>query len=191
MLNEKVFQMGNVIEIWKRIEDTKYSVSNLGRIKRQYKNAKERIVKTFSKNSYLAVNLCSHNSIKQFYVHRLVAKSFLPNTENLPQVNHIDGNKENNKVENLEWCTALENQKHKINVLNKNSKGSNNPMYGKKGIESPVFKGFIYQKTIEGTVINKFETTIVASEATKINRCSINLCILGKTKTAGGFVWTR
>lgn len=98
MLNEKVFQMGNVIEIWKRIEDTEYSVSNLGRIKRQYKNAKERIVKTFSKNSYLAVNLCSHNSIKQFYVHRLVAKSFLPNTENLPQVNHIDGNKENNKL---------------------------------------------------------------------------------------------
>lgn len=45
MLNEKVFQMGNVIEIWKRIEDTEYSVSNLGRIKRQYKNAKERIVK--------------------------------------------------------------------------------------------------------------------------------------------------
>lgn len=75
MLNEKVFQMGNVIEIWKRIEDTEYSVSNLGRIKRQYKNAKERIVKTFSKNSYLAVNLCSHNSIKQFYVHRLIAQS--------------------------------------------------------------------------------------------------------------------
>lgn len=146
MLNEKVFQMGNVIEIWKRIEDTEYSVSNLGRIKRQYKNAKERIVKTFSKNSYLAVNLYSHNSIKQFYVHRLVAKSFLPNTENLPQVNHIDGNKENNKVENLEWCTALENQKHKINVLNKNFKGSNNPMYGKKGIESPVLQGYKKRK---------------------------------------------
>lgn len=183
--------MGNEIEIWKRIEDTEYSVSNLGRIKRHYKRAKERIVKSFSKNSYLAVNLYSHNSIKQFYVHRLVAQNFLPNKENLPQVNHIDGNKENNVVENLEWCTALENQTHKINVLGKNSRGPNNPMYNKKGIASPVFKGFIYQKTLEGKVINKFETTMAASKATKINRCSINLCILGKIKTAGGFVWTR
>lgn len=67
---------------------------------------------------YLKVTLCSSGIIKQCMVHRLVAIHFLDNSEDKKEVNHMDGNKENNCVSNLEWCTKEENAWHSINVLN-------------------------------------------------------------------------
>ncbi len=80
------------------------------------------------KNGYKRVTLCDQGKTKRFLVHRLVAMVYLPNPDNLPQVNHKDGNKCNNSVENLEWVSAKDNNLHSINVLNRNTaKGEDRP----------------------------------------------------------------
>lgn len=76
------------------------------------KTRRKGILKPYVKNGYLAVNLYINNKCKHYYIHRLVAEAFIPNSNDLPCVNHIDGNKENNSLENLEWCTRSENEKH-------------------------------------------------------------------------------
>lgn len=88
--------------------------------------------------------------------------AFLENPYNKEEVNHIDGNKFNNNINNLEWCTPLENQRHKIETLKKDNKGKNNPMFGRIGKFSPKFKDFILQIK-DGVVINKFESTLEAA----------------------------
>lgn len=65
-----------------------------------------------TKRGYLRVTLSNGGAKKRYLLHRLVASIFIPNTENKPQINHKDGNKENNCVENLEWVTSYENNKH-------------------------------------------------------------------------------
>ena len=105
-------------EIWKDIKgfEDKYQVSNLGRIKSlKDKNGKyrEKILKQcITQKGYLSIYLSLESKKYTYTIHRLVAQTFIPNTENKPQVNHIDGNKSNNIVSNLEWCTNSENQKH-------------------------------------------------------------------------------
>lgn len=100
-------------EIWKDVVGYEglYQVSNLGYVKR-----KNRILKHTYREHYKAVILCKNGKTKTFQVHRLVALAFIPNTNNLPQINHIDGNKLNNKVSNLEWVTPSENRKHGIRL---------------------------------------------------------------------------
>lgn len=104
--------LGN--EIWKDIPDYEglYQVSNLGRVKSLNYNhtGKPKILKLHRQNGYLSVTLCKNNNPMYYYVHRLVAKMFIPNPNNYPIINHKDENKMNNFVNNLEWCT------HKYNT---------------------------------------------------------------------------
>ena len=113
-------------EIWKDVEGfSGYQISNLGRVK-SYKRKNEFIRKTSIVGGYVQVALGSKNIKKQtFYIHRLIAKAFIPNHENKPEINHIDGNKLNNNISNLEWVTRKENCQHAwdnglcISTLNK------------------------------------------------------------------------
>jgi len=103
------------MEVFKELEgfEKKYLISSRGRVWSNYKNDYLKQGKTI--RGYNIVYLCiNRNKQKTMSVHRLVAKHFIENTDNKPQVNHIDGNKENNNVENLEWNTNKENNNHAI-----------------------------------------------------------------------------
>ena len=80
----------------------------------------------FAGHGYYQVDLCKNKKIKRYLLHRLIAETFLENSENKPQVNHIDGNKLNNKLSNLEWCTRSENQLHSIRIGLRSAKGEKN-----------------------------------------------------------------
>lgn len=104
-------------EVWKVIPDYEdYQVSNFGRVK-SFKNEKQRILKSGTNTmGYLFVCLCKGGKPKNFFVHRLVALCFIPNPENKPEINHIDGHPLNNHVSNLEWCTRSENVQHALDT---------------------------------------------------------------------------
>lgn len=108
--------------------DGKYFVSDDGTvfsIKRQG-NCGKILSQHENSNGYLRVPLTNKNVHKQELVHRLVATAFIPNPDNLPQVNHKDGNKKNNNASNLEWCTKSENMAH----ASKNGLLNSKPLYG-------------------------------------------------------------
>lgn len=105
-------------EIWKRLiyhgEDYGdwYEVSNIGNI-RNAKTHRVRKINVLPKGyAFVGVSLGSRDNKPLFKVHRAVAETFIPNPNNLPVINHLDGNKLNNVVENLEWCTHQENTMH-------------------------------------------------------------------------------
>lgn len=108
-------------EIFKDIEGYggSYQVSNLGNVKSLPKGNgngySEKILKTDKTRSYECVSLSIEGKISRMFNHVLVAKTFIPNPENKSQVNHIDSNKFNNKVTNLEWVTPSENAIHALN----------------------------------------------------------------------------
>ena len=97
-------------EVWKEIEGTHYSVSNLGRIRNDLRN---KIIKQNNdKDGYKLVGISYGGIIKKRRVHRLVAQAFIPNPNNYEQVNHINAIKSDNAVSNLEWCSLQQNLEH-------------------------------------------------------------------------------
>ena len=121
-------------EIWKSIKNyPQYEISNFGNIKSNYKNKLLKFQQ--DKDGYFQVNLYKNKIGKTNKIHRLVALYFVENKYNKLQVNHIDGNKQNNHYYNLEWCTTQENTKHAINAGLANAKGENHGMCKLKGKE--------------------------------------------------------
>lgn len=111
-------------EVWKPIKnyESLYEISNLGRVKSFKRNGtKGKILKgTYDEWGYIRVALSKNGKSKKYKVHRLVAEAFIPNSNNYSQINHDNGIKDDNRVENLEWCTPSFNTIHSyVNNLNK------------------------------------------------------------------------
>lgn len=131
-------------------------------------------------SGYIQLNI--GKPTKSYLVHRLVAQLYLPNPSNLPEVNHKDGNKLNNNVENLEWVSRSQNIIHGIynNLIPSPWKGK----LGKYHIRSKR----VYQ-IIDNIIVNEFGSAREASRETGINYGTISNVLIGRGKTAGGYVW--
>lgn len=127
-------------------------------------------------------------SQKVIAVHRLIAETFIPNPEKKPQVNHIDGNKLNNHVSNLEWCSIRENLVHAYKTgLNKGGK----PWLGKSG-KDHIRSIPVVAINPDGSVYKEYESACMAAADLGMSSSShICQCINGNRKSAHGFIWKR
>lgn len=167
-------------EIWKDIKGYEglYQVSNWGRIK-SIRFGKERIMKLCpDRYGYLYIVLYKNNIKKAYRVHRLVAEAFIDNTDNLPCVNHKDENKQNNNVENLEWCDA----KYNLNYGTRNERISKNRDISKQS--KPVL-----QYTLDGQFVREWLSAKQAEIEGGFNQGNICMCCRGKRKYHHNFIW--
>ena len=156
-----------------------YQVSNLGRIKSlNYRGTgKEGILSPIlNKKGYLVIGLCKNNKQNKKRVNRLVAQAFIPNPENLPEVNHKDENRINNCVDNLEWCT----REYNINYGTRSEKVSERLKGTRSLSDHPRARKV---KCI--TTGETFDTIIEASEKYSVCKNNICRCCRGKSKSAG------
>lgn len=139
------------------------------------------------------LDLYKENKKYTVLVHRIVAIAFIENPNNLDQVNHIDGNKENNCITNLEWCSQSQNIEHAHkNNLNKISSDALEKLSKNvKGISPKDRKKKVIQKDKNGNIIAEYESLIEASKIVGINRATIRDAITGRrgAKTAKGYYW--
>src|SRR3990172_703465 len=128
--------MNNNLEIWKDIPSYEgiYQASSFGKIRSlNFKNTHRCLLmnQTIGNDGYLCLNLYKNGIPKIIRVHRIIAKVFVPNPSNKICINHKDGNKKNNHINNLEWCTYSENNYHAYRILNKKA-----ALLGKLGIDN-------------------------------------------------------
>lgn len=169
-------------EIWKQISgyEGRYEVSNLGKVRSYAQNKKGKFVSgSLSKKGYIMVKLYDSNGVNKTYpVHRLVAKAFIPNPKNLPQVNHKDENKENNSIENLEWCTNDYNIHYGTKIARTTAKLRCCPSTSKK-----IF-------SIDSNGMKKFYNSIgEAARQTGLIHPNIIKVLKGERHTCGGLNW--
>jgi hypothetical protein len=175
-------------EIWKDVSGYEgiYKVSNLGNVKSvdhtvtiispHYYNGRTMFIKgkdialRNTKRGYKAVVLCYEGSRKDYSVHRLVAEHFLENPNNLPVINHIDENKQNNIVTNLEWCDQPYNVTY--------------------GTRAQKYSIPIVQYDLEGNIIKEWQSANVAAKELNIPQSSINDCCRGKANKTHNYKWS-
>lgn len=171
---------GKEKEIWKEIDGfPDYEVSNLGRVC-SFKKKYPKILKP-GKNRYGYLYVILYNGGKMIgkTIHRLVAEAFVPNPDNKPQVNHIDEDKLNNVVDNLEWVTCKENNNH----------GTRNRRLAETLLNRGDLSKPIVQYTSDGVFMAEYSSLAEVERVTGIDHSSISKVCRGKLKTAGGYIW--
>ena len=165
-------------EIWKDIKGYEglYQVSNWGNVKstQYYHGTYERTLKpTKDKDGYLQVILYKDGKRKMHRIHRTVAEAFIPNPDNLPQINHRDENPSNNRVDNIEWCDC----KYNIN-------------YGTRTKKASVKKSkTVYQYTMDRKFIKEWQSAMEVERELGFYNSYINRCCNGKRKSAYKYIW--
>lgn len=189
--------MDNTNEIWKPVVGFEgyYEVSNMGRVRSLdrsviFKDGRKRLINgrvlrvENNNNGYQTVSLYKNGKEKRNLIHRLVAQAFIPNPYNLPEVNHINEAKTDNRSENLEWCTRKYNNEYS-NII---EKAIERRFWEKAGkVERPVL-----QYTKDGEFVAEYPSTREAERQTGIKHVQISAVCNGKKwfKSAGGFVWS-
>lgn len=182
-----------------KIKDVKgwedYTIDTDGNIFSKRKN--KYLKQTINKYGYCKVTLQKNKYKKMYSVHRLVAETFVANPKNLPQVNHIDSDRTNNNINNLEWVNAKENTQHALknnrfeSMAKINSeKMKRNKIY-LKGVPlaNKAVKKKVSQYDENGILINTYKSITEASKNTAISIQSINQVCRNKRKKAGGYIW--
>lgn len=182
------------LEEWRDIKDyPNYQVSNFGNVKSKERYTKqrngtnlrkERILKSQKdKKGYHYVRLYNNEGWKYFKIHYLVAKTFIPNANNKPTVDHINRNKDDNNMFNLRWADYIEqaNNKDKTKII------ENMKILGKKPHKNRAKK--VKQYDLNNNFIKEFISSREASKLLNISETSISNCIRGDSKSAGGYVW--
>ena len=177
-------------EVWEDIKGFEglYQISNFGNVKSFYK---DKILKGRpDKDGYYRVCFYKNKKSKEMKIHRLVAQAFIPNPENFPQVNHIDGNKLNNCVSNLEWCTAKYNINHacKLGLFENNRKKASE--WSKKN----AFKNHnkvLEMYTVDGTFVGIFHSAQQIGRLFNLNPNKIYLVSNNKIESYNGYTFKK
>ena len=177
------------MEEWRDISgyENLYMVSSYGRIKslgNGCSNAsKEKILKPFIDNregkGYLRVTLCKNGKTKRFQIHRLVADAFIPNINNYEQINHKNELKDDNRVENLEWCDQKYN----------NSFGTRIERIVKANTNHPNKSKSVLQYDLKGNFIKEWESTMEIDRQLGFAHTHISDCCYGRYKQSYGYKW--
>ena len=171
--------------IWKTINEyPAYQVSDTGLVRSLYRthgasgkriNTVRMLKPGTDGPGYLTVHLCKNSTLKTYAVHRLVLAAFVGSCPDGLEANHLDGDKLNNRIGNLEWITSSENMLHAFRM----------------GLQVPSISNekAVIRRTKAGGFIAEYRSQSEASRRTGIHRGSISSCCAGKLKSAGGFVW--
>lgn len=172
------------VEVWADIKSYEgiYQVSNFGRVKSVASNA----IRSYyiNNNGYHICGLYKNCVERKILIHREVARSFIENPYNKPCVNHKNGIRTDNRVENLEWCTHSENNIHSHKQLNRKRRNFSYPLDNRP--QNPVF-----QYTLDRIFIREFASCKEAATLLNLQSSKIHCCRSGTIKSYGGFLWRR